>query len=187
MTDGLTSPFAAGDLDRVRTTLDGVGVSADKVAASLTGAFAKAIVSGQSFEKTLQAVALSLSRMALNSAMQPMVKGLSSMVGSLFSGQAPGQTAMPVRAFADGGIVARPTFFGSGGGLGLMGERGAEAILPLARGPDGRLGLATHGRDRSAAQINVQISTPDAESFRHSQVQISGALARAVARGQRGL
>ena len=40
--------------------------------------------------------------------------------------------------FADGGVVASPTFFGANGSVGLMGERGAEAIMPLARGPDGQ-------------------------------------------------
>lgn len=187
MTEALASPFAAGDLERVRTTLDGVGVSADKVAASLTGAFAKAIVSGQSFEKTLQGVALNLSRIALNAAMQPVARGLSGLLGSLVSGGPRAEAAVPVQPFAEGGIVARPTFFGAGGGLGLMGERGAEAVLPLSRGPDGRLGLATRSPEGRVSNIHVQITTADAESFRHSQVQIAGALARAVARGRRGL
>ena len=68
-----------------------------------------------------------------------------------------------------------------------MGERGAEAILPLARGPDGRLGVAsTSGRDNAPA-INVTINTPDVENFQRSQVQVASALARAVMRGRRGL
>jgi len=82
--------------------------------------------------------------------------------------------------------VAQPTYFSSGGNVGLMGERGAEAILPLARGPDGRLGVAAAGQG-GAMTVNVTISTVDAESFRRSQVQVASALARAVARGQRGL
>ena len=53
-----------------------------------------------------------------------------------------------------GGIVARPTLFSYGrrfsafaGGGGLMGEAGPEAILPLERGSNGRLGLAMSGLD----------------------------------------
>jgi lambda family phage tail tape measure protein len=47
-----------------------------------------------------------------------------------------------VQAFAYGGVVSSPTNFGmSGGRLGLMGEAGPEAILPLHRGPDGKLGV----------------------------------------------
>jgi phage-related minor tail protein len=66
-----------------------------------------------------------------------------------------------------------------------MSERGAEAVMPLARGPDGRLGVRSQaGRPVS---VTVNIATPDAESFRRSEAQVSAALARAVARGQRGL
>lgn len=54
-----------------------------------------------------------------------------------------------VRKFADGGvftnsIVSNPTLFrfANGGALGLMGEAGPEAIMPLRRGPDGKLGVS---------------------------------------------
>ena len=51
-----------------------------------------------------------------------------------------------VVAFADGGVVNRPTNFAmSGGRLGLMGEAGAEAIMPLSRGKDGKLGVKAEG------------------------------------------
>jgi phage-related minor tail protein len=73
-----------------------------------------------------------------------------------------------------------------GRGLGLMGERGAEAVMPLARGPDGRLGVRTGGGGGRPVSVTVNVSTPDAASFRRSEAQVSAALARAVARGQRG-
>ena len=57
--------------------------------------------------------------------------------------------------------------------------------LPLARGSDGRLGVVGAGGGGTAVTVNI--STPDVESFRRSDAQISTALARAVARGQRGL
>ena len=43
--------------------------------------------------------------------------------------------------FAQGGIVDSPTIFPFANGVGLMGEAGPEAIMPLTRGPDGRLGV----------------------------------------------
>jgi len=72
-----------------------------------------------------------------------------------------------VTPFAKGGVVSSPTLFSSNGGAGLMGEAGAEAILPLARGSDGRLGVRT---TQGAASINVtfNISTPDVQGFRKS-------------------
>jgi phage-related minor tail protein len=56
------------------------------------------------------------------------------------------QNGNQVQAFADGGVVNRPTFFGmSGGRTGLMGEAGPEAIMPLKRGSDGKLGVSLNG------------------------------------------
>lgn len=43
--------------------------------------------------------------------------------------------------FARGGIVSQPTLFPMATGIGLMGEAGPEAIMPLRRLPNGRLGV----------------------------------------------
>ena len=63
-----------------------------------------------------------------------------------------------------------------------MGEAGPEAIMPLARGRDGRLGIRGGG---GGVTVNVSITTPDVQSFQRSQSQVSAMLARAVQRGQR--
>jgi phage-related minor tail protein len=70
------------------------------------------------------------------------------------------------------------------GGVGLAGEAGPEAIMPLARGPDGKLGVASRGGGNS---VTIQIATPDLDSFRRSENYITGQIARAVSRGQRSL
>lgn len=52
----------------------------------------------------------------------------------------------PITAFADGGVLTKPTFFGMGGGrMGVAGEAGYEGVLPLRRGPNGRLGVEAYG------------------------------------------
>ena len=66
-----------------------------------------------------------------------------------------------------------------------MGEAGSDAVMPLARGPDGRLGVRSAGG--GAANVTVNIAATDVESFRRSEAQVSAALARAVARGRRAL
>ena len=88
--------------------------------------------------------------------------------------------------FAQGGVIASPVAFPlAGNRIGLAGERGPEAILPLARGSDGRLGV----RAEAGAGISVtfNVSTPDVEGFRRSETQLAALLARAVAQGQRNL
>ena len=59
-----------------------------------------------------------------------------------------------VLAFAKGGILDGPTYFGMAGGrVGVGGEAGTEAILPLKRGSDGKLGVASTGGGRAAPAV----------------------------------
>ncbi|ANY77579.1 phage tail protein [Microvirga ossetica] len=128
----------------------------------------------------------------LSGAGQSLSGGLSSLLGSLFGSGGPALAKGGVVSrgmlmpFAKGGVIGAPTYFPLERGLGLMGEQGAEAVMPLARGPDGRLGVRTGGGGRPVSVI-VNVTTPDADSFRRSEAQVSAALARAVARGQRGM
>jgi tape measure domain-containing protein len=66
--------------------------------------------------------------------------------GGYFANGAADLPANSVRPFAMGGIVTKPTFFkfANGGTMsnGVMGEAGPEAIMPLKRGADGKLGVA---------------------------------------------
>ena len=56
--------------------------------------------------------------------------------------------------FANGGIVDRPMMFPFAKGIGLMGEAGPEAIMPLKRGADGKLGVAGGG---GGTTVNVSV------------------------------
>ena len=56
--------------------------------------------------------------------------------------------------YAKGGIVNSPTLFPFAKGVGLMGEAGPEAIVPLKRGRDGKLGIAGGG---GATTVNVSV------------------------------
>ena len=69
--------------------------------------------------------------------------------GGAFSG------GSQVEAYANGGVVDRPTTFGmSGGRTGLMGEAGPEAIMPLKRGANGKLGVQMEGGSSQPVVIN---------------------------------
>lgn len=55
-----------------------------------------------------------------------------------------------IQAYANGGVVGGPTYFPmSGGKTGLMGEAGPEAIMPLKRGANGKLGVQMEGGGQS--------------------------------------
>lgn len=158
----------------------------------ITGAFEDAAFSGATLGDTLRSLALDLSRLSLRGALLPMQSavsdGFTSMFKGLFGYAKGGVVGSPMpQAFAQGGVVASPVTFPLGGGrMGLAGEAGPEAILPLARGADGRLGVRA-GSGAAPVSINMTISTPDAESFRRSEGQIAAMLSRTVGRGQRNL
>lgn len=158
----------------------------------MTGAFERAIFKGDSFGDTLRNLALDLSRLTLRSALGPLTGALGGGLAGLIGGLTPfangGVVGSPMpKPFARGGVIASPVAFPLGGGhAGLAGEAGPEAILPLARGSDGRLGVRSDGGG-GRVTITMNISTPDAESFRRSETQIGAMLSRAVSRGQRNM
>jgi lambda family phage tail tape measure protein len=87
-------------------------------------------------------------------------------------------------AFARGGVVDRPTVFPFARGVGLMGEAGPEAIMPLRRDASGRLGISAGGQSTNNVTINVAApgGRMDRESLNHLQTALFASLQRA---GQR--
>ena len=67
----------------------------------------------------------------------------------------------------------------------MLGEAGPEAIMPLSRGPDCKLGVRTEGGSAKPVTVVMNISTPDEQSLRRSQSQVAAEMSRALGRGQR--
>lgn len=166
--------------EQLSTIFDDLEARSRSFGSALTGALRGAVVDGKGLEGVLTGLARRMSDIALSAGLKPLEGVLSSGVPALLGRVTP---------FAKGGVVSAPTYFGggSGGGLGLMGEAGAEAILPLKRGPDGALGVATEGGAGAGARIVFNVTAQDAASFRKSEGQIAAMLTRAVGRGQRSL
>jgi phage-related minor tail protein len=172
----------SGKFEGVRERTRDLTSGSNAFAKAITAAFAQGATGAKSFDQVLKSLALRLSSLSLNLALKPLTGALSGGLEKLFTGLFEG-SAQP---FAKGGVIASPSYFPLGSGrTGLAGEAGPEAIMPLARGPDGRLGVAASGG--VAQHVTVNIATSDAESFRRSETYLTGLIARAVARGQRGL
>lgn len=158
----------------------------------LVNAFEGIAIKGRSVGDVLKSLALSLSSLVLKAALKPLEQGFGSLLSGLFSGGlgfANGSAFQQglLVPFAKGGVISSPLTFPLGAGrIGLAGERGAEAIMPLARGPDGRLGVVAQGRG-GGVNVVFNVTATDAESFRRSEAQVAAMLARAVALGQRNL
>ncbi|MCW4113867.1 phage tail tape measure protein [Aurantimonas sp. MSK8Z-1] len=178
------------DTGGLTRALDDLTLRANGFGSALTSALRGAVTGGRSLDTVLSQLALRISTLALDAALKP----LQSLAGTALQQVLPGiagslsGSGSGVIPFAKGGIVASPSYFPAGRQLGLMGEAGGEAILPLRRGADGSLGVAAErGATGAGPSIVVNVTTPDAPSFRRAETQIQTMLARAVGRGRRGL
>lgn len=181
MTDETVTVSVEADTSAFERALTDLEKRSTSFGNSLTSALKSAITSGKGLEDVLRGLAGSLASQALSAGLQPPQNLVSSTLGGVLGGIG------GITPFAKGGVVSSPTYFGMGNGsLGLMGEAGSEAILPLARGADGRLGVATGGSGKPV-QVVFNMTSPDAASFQKSEAQLSAMLAGAVRRGARRL
>ena len=186
-----------GELRRMSATLAATGqdvATLEKgLSRGLRRAFDGLIFDGMKLSDAMKTVATSLVNTTYNAAMKPVtdhVGGLISQgVGSLLQGILPFANGASfsqgrVMPFAQGGVVSGATTFPMRGGTGLMGEAGPEAIMPLARGPDGKLGVRGAG-GLAGPQVVMHITTPDVQGFQRSQSQIAAQMNRALSAGNR--
>jgi phage-related minor tail protein len=180
------------DTKQAEDALFNVEKLGDRVSSNLISGIEAVAIKGKSVESVLKSLALSFSSAILKQAFAPLQNIISGAASGLLKGFLPYANGGVLRSgtpvpFASGGVISSPIAFPlSGGRTGIAGERGAEAIMPLARGPDGRLGVVAQG-GRNAPSITINISTPDVESFARSQTQVAAMIARAASLGQRNL
>lgn len=181
------------DTSSLRNELQRTSLIGRQFSRSMISAFEGIAVQGRSLGDVVRNLGLSLSRMVLGAAMKPLDQAVGRLLGNIFAGGmglgfAKGgvlQQGTPI-PFAKGGVIASPVAFPlTAGRTGLAGERGPEAIMPLTRTADGRLGVAAAGT--AAPSITINIATPDVESFARSETQIAALVARALGRAERNL
>jgi tape measure domain-containing protein len=86
--------------------------------------------------------------------------------------------------YANGGvvnksIVDKPTLFPMANGMGLMGEAGPEAILPLKRGSNGKLGVESSGGIGNIV-VNVDASGSSVEGNSQQSAQLGKMLGSVI-------
>lgn len=185
-----------GELARMRETMVFTGREVNTLSSGISGGLRKAfdglIFDGMKLNDALKTVANTIVDTIYSIAMKPVTGALGGLLAQGVAGVM--GAGMPfakggafsqgrVMPFAKGGVVSSPTSFPMRGGLGLMGEAGPEAIMPLARGPDGRLGVQAGGG--RSVNVVMNITTPDVQGFQRSQSQVAAQVSRALSRGQR--
>lgn len=196
---GAAQMAAAFDSELIRmqssltVTQVNVGQLSSQIGSGLRKAFDGLVFDGMRLSEALRTVAEAMINATYNAAMKPITSHFGSMIGQGVESFITGGMAFEkggsfsqgrVQPFARGGVVSSPTHFPMRNGRGLMGEAGPEAIMPLARGADGSLGVKTQGGGR-AINVVMNISTPDARSFERSRAQVAAQMTRALAQGQR--
>lgn len=156
----------ASYLDTIPTRAQSIADSVSTMAKGMEDAFVQFAMTGKtSFGDLTRSVIAGLIRMQ--------AQALVSKIFSFIVGTPNAQNVVPgswtpqanggawsngTQFFANGGVVNRATAFGmSGGGMGVMGEAGPEAILPLQRGSDGKLGVRMAGGAAASAAPNYTV------------------------------
>ena len=130
------------------------------------------------FKKLADSIIKEFARIAVQ---QTIIKPLGNWFESFFE-NANGNAFVngKVEKYAYGGIVNKPTVFPMANGMGLMGEAGAEAILPLKRGSDGKLGVASNGGGGTVVNVSVSADNTSVEGEYEKSKQLGEAIANAV-------
>lgn len=148
---------------------------------SMGNAFYSMMADGQSFRDAMQAFTQDITKAFMKMVAEMIARwmmfkalsffGLGFSEGGVFEGGEPKQFAAggafmngwPITAFATGGLVTQPTYFPMRSGIGLMGEAGPEAIMPLKRDSRGRLGVSSESGGvmiQNEIQVINQTSSP---------------------------
>jgi len=145
----------------LRTELRELEGLADSFGRAMTTAFRRSVIDGKQLDDVLRSLALSLSSRALNQALAPIGQGIGSLFSGLFGGARFGSSA----------ALSGAASLSAGGAM--SSARSAAASSASAR--------------RGGLNVVFNVTTPDAQSFRRAEGEVAAMLARAVARGQRGL
>jgi len=168
--------------------------AAAEAADAIQGSFEDVLFGAESATEAVKNLGRELAKVAFRSAFNGAAGSLFTDLGASFAGMftgggagttagaptAGGAVAMGgvfsggVRRFAQGGVLDGPTSFPMRGGMGLAGEAGPEAIMPLGRDGAGNLGV------RGGVTVNMTVNTPNADSFRRSKQQITARLREGI-------
>ena len=142
-------------------------------------ALVKFVMTGKlSFSELTRSILADMARIAIRQAMLNLGKSIFPFLRNA-NGNAFG--ANGIVPYRKGGVVNSPTYFKYGGSnLGIMGEAGPEAIMPLKRGRGGKLGVIAQGGGAGNITVNVDASGSSVEGDGNGSRQLGEVIAAAI-------
>ena len=172
---GGRSSAAAKAMDDIAKSAERVSQHADALSSSFSDTFASIVTGADDAGEAL-------SRLAMQWASTLAQQGFETLFDSVFDSVMPNAKGNAflhgqVTPFANGGVVNSPTLFPMAKGVGLMGEAGPEAVMPLRRGSNGKLGVEASG---GGGTVEVLVRVDDDGRLRAFVERTSGTVAATV-------
>jgi phage-related minor tail protein len=142
------------------------------IESNVAGAIEAAIFEAQSLNESLSNILRQVASLLIQFGTKSLFNALPFANGGVFAQNG-------VVPFARGGVVSKPTLFPFANGVGLMGEAGPEAIMPLRRGPSGRLGVEASGGVGNVV-VNVDASGSAVQGDQPNAKALGSAIGAAV-------
>ena len=184
--ESITKSFGSQMQSKLKTFTDSIKTvqesMADVVVKGIKGmedALVTFVTTGKlSFRSLANSIIADMARIAIQ---QMITKPFTNFLDGLF-GNADGNAFVDgkLEKYAYGGIVKKPTLFPMANGIGLMGEAGAEAILPLRRGSNGKLGVQSTGGGFGNIVVNVDASGSSVEGSQEGGRELGRVIAVAI-------
>ena len=165
--------------DTIKSFAEETGAAVSKAFQGMEDALVKFVMTGKlNFSDLTRSILADLARIAIRQAIIAPLTGLFPFLKNA-NGNAFAQNG--IVPYRKGGIVNSPTMFKFGGSnLGIMGEAGPEAILPLQRGKGGKLGVIAQGGGTGNITVNVDATGSSVEGDEEGGRQLGEVIASAI-------
>ena len=165
--------------DTIKSFSEEAGAAVSKAFQGMEDALVKFVMTGKlNFSDLTRSILADLARIAIRQAIIAPLTGLFPFLKNA-NGNAFAQNG--IVPYRKGGIVNSPTMFKFGGSnLGIMGEAGPEAILPLQRGKGGKLGVIAQGGGTGNITVNVDATGSSVEGDEEGGRQLGEVIASAI-------
>ena len=166
-------------LTAFKSSMKSVGEAmADTVVKGIKGmedALVKFVTTGKlDFKSLANSIIADMARIAIQKMITKPLMGMFGFAqGGVFSG------GEQLTAFGKGGVVSKPSIFPFADGIGLMSENSPEAIMPLKRGRDGKLGVEASGNSTSIS-VSVDATGSKVEGDEPNARELGNLIAAAI-------